>query len=140
MSFELTTDAYFDSAHFLPDYFGKCENIHGHRWKVTVAIKSSDLQGAGSEAGMVQDFGIFKKTVREEVAKFDHMFLVQEGSLKDETIKALEGEGFNLLILPFRTTAENLAKNFAEIFVKAGLPVSWVEVDETPNNRAKYVL
>lgn len=140
MSFELTTDAFFDSAHFLPDYFGKCENIHGHRWKVTVAIKADDLQSAGSEAGMVQDFGAFKKIVREEVAKFDHMFLVEDGSLQPETVAALEGEGFNLLILPFRTTAENLAKNFAEIFASRGLAVSWVEVDETPNNRAKYVI
>lgn len=140
MSFELTTDAYFDSAHFLPDYFGKCENIHGHRWKVTVAIKSNELQGDGSEAGMVCDFGTFKKIVREKVAEFDHMFLVQEGSLKPETVSALESEGFNLMMLPFRTTAENLAKNFADEFVAAGLNVAWVEVDETPNNRAKYVL
>ena len=34
----LQTEAAFDSAHFLTDYYGKCENLHGHRWRVVVTI------------------------------------------------------------------------------------------------------
>jgi hypothetical protein len=67
-----------------------------------------------------------------------HVFLVEEGSLSPETIAALEGEGFTLKILPFRTTAENLARYAFERLKDQGLPVVQVEVDETPNNRAFY--
>lgn len=137
--FELSTDAYFDSAHFLPDYFGKCENLHGHRWKVTVTISDKTLKEGGAEDGMVCDFGMFKKIVREVVSQFDHTFLVQEGSLSKKTVECLICEGFELTVLPFRTTAENLAKYIFDLFKSEGLPVKSVEVQETPNNRAKYV-
>ena len=137
--FELTTDAHFDSAHFLTDYYGKCENLHGHRWGVSVAITSSRLQAAGNELGMVMDFGQFKKIVKEVADEFDHTTLLEAGSLKDETVKALIDEGFTVKILSFRTTAENLAKYFCQKLEARGLNCSWVEVRETPNNRAKYI-
>ena len=137
--FEPTTDAYFDSAHFLADYYGKCENLHGHRWKVTVGI-SGDLGKSGTERGMVCDFGSFKKTVRRIVGEFDHTFLVEDGTLKPGTISALKSEGFSLKILPFRTTAENLAHHFYEVLKEEGFNVSFVEVAETPNNRARYYM
>lgn len=137
--FELSTDAYFDSAHFLPDYFGKCENLHGHRWKVTATISEKALKDGGSEDGMVCDFGKFKKIVRKVVSQFDHTFLVQEGSLAPKTIECLVEEGFSITILPFRTTAENLAKYISKLLQQEGLPIKSVEVQETPNNRAKYV-
>ena len=87
---------------------------------------------------MVLDFDVFKKAVRAEAKLLDHTFLVEEGSLKPATIAALEGEGFDLTILPFRTTAENLARYLFDRLTDQGLPVESVEVDETPNNRAIY--
>ena len=87
---------------------------------------------------MVLDFGVFKKAVRALVKELDHTFLVEEGSLKPETLKALESEGFSLTILPFRTTAENLARYIFDRLEADGFPVAEVEVDETPNNRAFY--
>ncbi|MDO5120411.1 MAG: 6-carboxytetrahydropterin synthase, partial [Coriobacteriales bacterium] len=76
--------------------------------------------------------------VRALADSLDHTFLVEEGSLKPATIAALEAEGFSLTIMPFRTTAENLARWFFEQLVAQGLPVIEVECDETPNNRAFY--
>ena len=87
---------------------------------------------------MVLDFGAFKRLVAEIADELDHTFLVEEGSLAPSTIAALEAEGFSLTILPFRTTAENLARWIFERLVERSLPVSQVEVDETPNNRAFY--
>ena len=49
-----------------------------------------------------------------------------------------EAEGFSLTVLPFRTTAENLARYFFDTLAAQGFPVAQVEVDETPNNRAFY--
>lgn len=134
----LNTEAAFDSAHFLTDYYGKCENLHGHRWRVEVTLAVDELQTEGTMRDMVLDFGVFKKAVRALADELDHTFLVEEGSLKPETIAALEGEGFSLTVLPFRTTAENLARYFFDRLEADGYPVAEVEVDETPNNRAFY--
>ena len=128
----------FDSAHFLTDYYGKCENLHGHRWRVTVDLAQESLQEDGTMRDMVLDFGVFKKAVRDTVDTLDHTFLIEEGSLKPETLECLRSEGFSLTILPFRTTAENLAHYIFDLLVEQGFPVSQVEVDETPNNRAFY--
>lgn len=134
----LRTEAAFDSAHFLTDYYGKCENLHGHRWRVVITLSEPELKSEGTMRDMVLDFGVFKKAVRDLADSFDHTFLVEEGSLSPATIEALENEGFALTIVPFRTTAENLARYFFERLTDQGLPVLEVEVDETPNNRAFY--
>lgn len=134
----LKTESCFDSAHFLTDYYGKCENLHGHRWKVVVYLEQEDLQNEGTMKGMVLDFGEFKRAVRELTESFDHTFLVEEGSLRASTLECLAAEGFSVKILPFRTTAENLAHHFFALLREKGLPVSQVDVYETPNNCAIY--
>lgn len=136
--YELKTDAFFDSAHFLADYHGKCENLHGHRWRLEVTIGVPQLRSEGTEKDMVCDFGTFKRCVRDLAEEFDHTFIVEAGTLSDDTIAALRNEGFTCKIVPFRTTAENFAKHFFDRLVNAGHPVIRVEVDETPNNRAVY--
>ena len=134
----LKTESAFDAAHFLSDYDGKCENLHGHRWHVIAWIEVDELQTSGQEKDMVVDFGDFKRALRSLVAQFDHMFIVEEGSLAPETIAALESETFKLLVVPWRTTSENFARHFFDELVEMGFPVTRVEVDETPNNCAYY--
>ena len=134
----LKTEASFDSAHFLTDYYGKCENLHGHRWRVEVTLAQDELQSEGTMRDMVLDFGVFKSAVRAIAGELDHTFLVEEGSLTPGTLAALESEGFSITVLPFRTTAENLARYIFDRLADQGLPVIEVEVDETPNNRAFY--
>ena len=132
------TEANFDSAHFLTDYYGKCENLHGHRWRAVVYLEAESLQREGTMRDMVLDFGVFKRAVRDVAEGLDHTFLVEEGSLAPATLAALEAEGFTLTLLPFRTTAENLARYFAERLAAQGLPVAQVDMYETPNNCAVY--
>ena len=134
----LNTEAAFDSAHFLTDYYGKCENLHGHRWRVEVTLEQAELQTEGTMKDMVLDFGVFKKAVRELADTLDHTFLVEEGSLAPDTLACLEKEGFSLLMLPFRTTSENLARYFAERLSARGFDVEQIDVYETPNNCAIY--
>ena len=57
----LKTEASFDSAHFLTDYYGKCENLHGHRWRAVVYLEVADLQADGTMKDMVVDFGAWKR-------------------------------------------------------------------------------
>ena len=135
----LKTESSFDGAHFLTDYYGKCENLHGHRWRVVAYLQQDDLQQDGTMRGMVMDFGVFKRALRELTESLDHTFLVEEGSLMEKTVACLEEEGFSLSMLPFRTTAENLAKWFCDQLVEKGLPCCRVDVYETPLNCATYV-
>lgn len=136
--YELSTEYWFDSAHFLTDYNGKCENLHGHQWRVAAYVRASELGASGTEKDMVVDFATLKRIVREECDALDHTFLVEEGSLAPATMDALAAEGFSLTVLPFRTTSENLARYLFERLAARGLPVSRVDCNETPNNRASF--
>ena len=136
--YKLKTESSFDAAHFLTDYHGKCENLHGHRWRVVAYLSQEVLCKSGTHKDMVLDFGEFKKALRSLTEELDHSFIVEEGSLMSETLACLEKEGFTLTIMPFRTTAENLARYFYNRLSDQGLPVSEIEVYETPNNCAIY--
>ncbi len=135
--YKLKTTAAFDSAHFLAGYRGKCANIHGHRWTVEVTVQG-ELQETGEKRGMIIDFGDLKKAVRALADSFDHTLIYEAGSLKPATLAALSDEGFSLTEVPFRPTAENLARHFCEVLCKSGLPVVSVTVFETPDNCAVY--
>ncbi len=137
--YELKTEAEFDAAHFLSDYEGKCENLHGHRWRVVAYVGAETLIGEGTEKDMVCDFATFKRALRDLVARVDHTFIVEEGSLGPATIAALEAETFRLTLVPWRTTAENFAKYFYEELSKEGFLPMRVEVYETPANCAVYL-
>ena len=63
----LKTESSFDAAHFLTDYHGKCENLHGHRWRVVAYLEQEDLQSEGTMKDMVLDFGEFKQAVAQTV-------------------------------------------------------------------------
>ncbi len=134
----LKTESSFDASHFLTDYHGKCENLHGHRWRVVARLEVRELQSEGTCKDMVVDFGDFKAALRELTEQLDHRFLVEAGSLASDTLACLDREGFKLLEMPFRTTAENLAKWFFDQLAARGLPVAQVDVYETPNNCAYY--
>ena len=134
----LKTESSFDAAHFLTNYDGKCENLHGHRWRVIAWIEVEHLQGSGQELDMVVDFSDFKHALRSLTEEFDHMFIVEEGSLAPATMAALESETFKLFVVPWRTTSENFARHFFDRLAGMGFPVAKVEVNETPNNCAYY--
>ena len=58
----------FSAAHFLREYEGKCESLHGHNWKVEAVVGSGVLD----KAGMVMDFSELKKSLSPIVAELDH--------------------------------------------------------------------
>ena len=136
----LKTRSQFDGAHFLKDYEGKCANIHGHRWIITVEVGSETVEESGPYRGMVVDFGKLKEDLKSETDKLDHMCLIEKGSLKESTMEALNEEGFKLFVLDFRPTAENLAKFFYDVMSTKGYTVVRTRVFETPENCAEYSL
>jgi len=134
----LRTEGHFDSAHFLANYQGKCSNIHGHRWVVDVEVKAEKLKEGGQLDGMVIDFGDLKRDVNDMVDSYDHAFIYQEGTLKATTIACFEDEGFRIISIDFRPTAENFAKFFYDKLKGYGYDVNKVTVYETPKNYAAY--
>ena len=128
----------FDSAHFLSGYIGKCANIHGHRWKVEVEVQSENLTKGGQLEGMVIDFGDLKMDVKSMVDSYDHALIVQIGSMRGETLNCLTQDGFKIILVDFRTTAENFAKFFFNEMKNKGYNVKRTTVYETPNNSASY--
>lgn len=134
----LKTSASFDSAHFLAGYNGKCANIHGHHWVIEAELCSETLITEGEKRDMVIDFGDFKKAVRALADSYDHALIYESGTLKAATLAALTDEGFKLIEIPHRPTAENFARIFYEALSAQGLPVTRVTVYETPENCAYY--
>ena len=134
----LKTSAAFDSAHFLSGYNGKCANLHGHHWVIEVEVSADSLQKSGEKRGMVIDFGDLKKAVRALADHFDHATIYESGTLKDATIAAFQDEGFRLIEVLYRPTAENFARAFFYDLLDQGLPVYAVTVYETPDNCVRY--
>ena len=133
----LKTEQSFDSAHFLHGYLGKCANIHGHRWKIVATIKSRELLKDQQNEGMITDFGNLKKDLKTITDNLDHALIIEEGSLSKKLYQALIDENFKIINLPFRPTAENLAKYIYELLAKT-YDVDRIDVYETPNNCASY--
>jgi 6-pyruvoyltetrahydropterin/6-carboxytetrahydropterin synthase len=136
--YQLTTHASFDSAHFLSGYEGKCRNLHGHRWKLEVTVESSSLEQSGQKRGMIVDFGELKNDVKKLADEHDHCLIIEKGTLKEKTLAALQEEGFRMITVEFRPTAENFAKYFYDRMKEFGYQVAFVKVYETPNNMAGY--
>lgn len=136
--YRLKVEQSFDSAHFLAGYEGKCSNIHGHRWKVEVEVQSTTLIDGGQLDGMVVDFGDLKRDVREMVDAYDHGLIIQEGTMRMETLRNLMEDGFKIIQLGFRPTAERLAGFFYGRMKDKGYDVKRVTVYETPTNCASF--
>lgn len=69
--FELKVINHFSAAHQLKLVAAKCENLHGHNWKIEVCVKGEKL----NDACVIMDFGMIKKNVSEIMTSLDHKFL-----------------------------------------------------------------
>lgn len=69
--YELKVVTKFAAAHQLTMVGQKCENMHGHNWKIEVYVRGEKT----NEAGVLMDFGIIKKHVREIMVLLDHKYL-----------------------------------------------------------------
>ena len=66
--YEVRVTADFAAAHFLRDYHGKCENLHGHNYKVYAHVAGSELDAGG----MLLDFSVLKSALKKVCALLDH--------------------------------------------------------------------
>lgn len=134
----IKTEHSFDSAHFLASYEGKCSNIHGHRWRVIMEIQASNLIESGQLEGMVTDFSDLKRDLKALVDTYDHALIIQEGTMREQTLNCLIEDGFHIISVSFRPTAENFAAFFYKCMEEKGYQVKRASVYETPKNCAVY--
>ena len=126
----------FDAAHILTNHQGLCKNLHGHTYRVDVSVAQAD--GAGGD--MVIDFKDLKRIATETICeRFDHAFVYNTESAGEREIAAVvERHGMRTIAIPFRSTAENLAKMFfGDLREKVSGLVS-VRVWETADSCAEY--
>ena len=69
--YEISVENHFDAAHFLRGYQGKCEALHGHRFRVVTRVSASKLDATG----LAYDFTELKRHLNDILAKFDHTCL-----------------------------------------------------------------
>ena len=117
--FEICVEHTFAAGHALRNYHGKCENVHGHNYRVQVGMEGSELD----QNGLLYDFAELKKQLRAASEYLDHQFLNE--------------------LKPFdkiNPSAENIAKFICEKLqneLKAG-SIAYVRVWETDTSCAVY--
>lgn len=121
----------FDAAHMLSDYDGKCNNLHGHTYKVVIELTGE----VSADTGMLVDFNAIKRVVD----KYDHAVVFGGDSVRepfeDELLRLVLKYGKRHLVMPsaMKPTAENMALCMQREFklfpnVKTALVMLW----ETP--------
>ena len=132
----VTKTVRFDAAHILTNHKGLCKNLHGHTYRVDVSVRQAD----GEVADMVIDFKDLKKIATEMICdSFDHAFIYNTESPGECEIAAVvEKNGMRTVAIPFRSTAENLARHFYGLLKARIGGLSAVRVWETADSCAKY--
>ena len=128
----------FDAAHVLTNHQGLCKNLHGHTYRVDVSV----TQPEGDDRDMVIDFKDLKAIANEVVCdRFDHAFIYNTESAGEKEIAAVvEKNGMRTVAIPFRSTAENLAKLFFGDLKPRVPGLVAVKVWETADSSAEYRL
>jgi 6-pyruvoyltetrahydropterin/6-carboxytetrahydropterin synthase len=117
--YQITVEQHFDAAHALRGYKGKCENLHGHRFRVIAHLRTGKL----NEIGLAFDFRDLKARLNEVLERFDHTNLNE--------------------VAPFNTinpSSENIAATvYGELQKKLpGIRLFSIEVWESPDSGAEY--
>lgn len=119
--YELKIVTHFSAAHRLENFYGKCEALHGHNWKVEVYLVGDRLD----EAGLLKDFGEVKARANEILQEIDHKYLNELPAFRQQN-----------------PSSENLARYLFERLAGAlngeRVRVSKVSVWESENSCASY--
>ena len=116
--YQIRVSSSFSAAHNLREDNGKCENLHGHSWKVELCIEDNELDGSG----FLYDFRAVKKALREQLERYDHSYINE--------------------LVPFDSinpTAENLAFYIFTELKKDFPKLKEVTVWESDDARATYI-
>ncbi len=106
----------FETGHALFGYDGKCRNVHGHSYKLSVTVIGTPISDTSNvKYGMVIDFGDLKKIVKEEIVDvFDHATVFNKNTPHVDLAKELSSRGHDVILVDYQPTSENMVIDFAE--------------------------
>lgn len=119
--YEISVELDFDAAHYLRGYQGKCETLHGHRFKVVASVRADKL----NEIGLGYDFTELKRHLGAVLARFDHVCLNDT-----PPFKRLNPSSENIAVIVYRELARRLKG--------APVKITAIEVWESPQSRVTY--
>ncbi len=122
--FEITVQAGFSSGHFLRDYQGKCENPHGHNYRVLVTLVGAELE----PNGLLLDFKLLKGVLKPTVEYLDHHMINER-----EPFTTVNPSAENLAKYFFDQTAQRLQDT-----TEGRVRVKDCTIYETDTSFAKY--
>ena len=111
----ITKQFSFETGHALYGYDGKCKNVHGHSYKLSVTVIGTPiLDQSNVKFGMVIDFGDLKKIVKEEIVDiFDHATVFNQNTPHVELALELKNRGHHVILVDYQPTSENMVIDFA---------------------------
>ncbi|MBA9073036.1 6-pyruvoyltetrahydropterin/6-carboxytetrahydropterin synthase [Flavobacterium gossypii] len=119
----ITKQFSFETGHALYGYDGKCKNVHGHSYKLSVTVIGTPISdNTNVKFGMVIDFSDLKKIVREEVVDvFDHATVFNKNTPHIELAEELKSRDHHVILVDYQPTSENMVIDFAAK-IKSRLP------------------
>ena len=119
----ITKQFSFETGHALYGYDGKCKNVHGHSYKLSVTVIGKPItDNTNVKYGMVIDFSDLKKIVKSEIVDvFDHATVFNKNTPHVELAKELENRGHNILLVDYQPTSEMMVIDFSKK-IKKHLP------------------
>jgi len=111
----ITKQFTFETGHALYGYDGKCKNVHGHSYKLSVTVIGTPITDVTNvKYGMVIDFGDLKKIVKDEIVDiFDHATVFNKNTPHVELAKELADRGHDVILVDYQPTSENMVIDFA---------------------------
>ncbi|MFN4199377.1 MAG: 6-pyruvoyl trahydropterin synthase family protein [Flavobacterium sp.] len=139
----ITKQFNFETGHALYGYDGKCKNVHGHSYKLSVTVIGKPISDRSNvKYGMVIDFGDLKKIVKEEIVDlFDHATVFNQTTPHIELARELQQRGHHVILVDYQPTSENMVIDFAQK-IKSRLPESIalhsIKLQETETSFAEW--
>ncbi|GGG91780.1 6-carboxytetrahydropterin synthase QueD [Polaribacter pacificus] len=139
----ITKQFNFETGHALYGYDGKCKNVHGHSYKLSVTVIGKPISDSTQvKYGMVIDFTDLKKIVKEEIVDvFDHATVFNKNTPHIELAKELQDRDHHVILVDYQPTSEMMVIDFAKK-IKGRLPQNIqlfsVRLQETETSFAEW--
>ena len=139
---KVTKEVTFDSAHMLSNYNGKCQNLHGHTYKLQVTVEGP-IVAEGNEEYMVTDFNNLKHVINSVTECFDHAIIFSDDYLRGEAENALlewaKTYDMSYIILPDAKSTSEYIASYIKAQIESAYPTKRISVKvwETPTSFAE---
>lgn len=139
----ITKQFTFETGHALYGYDGKCKNVHGHSYKLSVTVIGSPITDAANvKYGMVIDFGDLKKIVKEEIVdNFDHATVFNQNTPHIELANEFKSRDHHVILVDYQPTSENMVIDFAKKIISRlpqGITLHSLRLQETDTSFAEW--